>query len=136
MKQPSKYSSSYRNRQKNGRYRSPYRLYFWLSLLLTVALAALLVYLKLPVYLAYLAGINLVTFGLYGYDKAQAKRGGGRVPELILHCLAILGGALGGLAGQWLFHHKLRKPVFHLILWASLLAHLVIFALFYHTLVG
>ncbi|MDB5078333.1 MAG: hypothetical protein JWP00_257 [Chloroflexi bacterium] len=127
MKQQSNYSPG----QRRGRYRSPYKLYFWLGLGLTVALAALLVFLKMPVYLAYIAGVSAVTFGFYGYDKLQAKRGMGRVPEMILHLLAITGGAAGGIAGQWVFHHKIRKQIFHIVLWLSLFAHMAIFVFFY-----
>ena len=128
MRQTSKYKS--RSGQKGGRYRSPYKIYFVLALVLTLVVVAALILVKFPVYLAYLAGLTAVTFSFYGFDKFQAKRDGGRVPELVLHWLAILGGAAGGLAGQWLFHHKLRKPIFHIILWASLIAHLLVFFFF------
>jgi uncharacterized membrane protein YsdA (DUF1294 family) len=57
-----------------------------------------------------------VTFAYYGYDKAQARRGGWRVPESILHLLALAGGFLGGWAGMYAFHHKTREPVFKVIL--------------------
>lgn len=132
MRQTSNYKSQ--PRRKGGRYRSPYRTYLLLALVLTLVVVAALIYMKSPVYLAYLAGLNAVTFSFYGFDKVQAKRDGGRVPELVLHWLAILGGAVGGLAGQWLFHHKTRKPIFHIVLWSSLIVHLLIFALFYKTL--
>ena len=131
-KQPSNYRNS--PRRKGDRYRSPYKTYFWLALVLTLVVVAGLLYLKSPVYLAYLAGLNAVTFSFYGFDKYQARRDGGRVPELVLHWLAILGGAVGGLAGQWLFHHKIRKQIFHIILWSSLVVHLLIFAFFAKTL--
>jgi uncharacterized membrane protein YsdA (DUF1294 family) len=82
-----------------------------------------------------MAGINIVTFCFYGFDKFQAKREGGRIPEKILHMVAILGGAPGGIAGQWIFHHKIRKQIFHLILWASLFVHLIIFLVFFQVLI-
>ncbi|MBN9388097.1 MAG: DUF1294 domain-containing protein [Chloroflexi bacterium] len=84
--------------------------------------------------MAYLAAINIVTFCFYGFDKFQAKREGGRIPEKILHMVAILGGAPGGIAGQWVFHHKIRKQIFHIILWTSLFVHLVIFLVFFQVL--
>jgi uncharacterized membrane protein YsdA (DUF1294 family) len=123
-----------RSKPRAAKYRSPYKWYFLLALALTLVLAALFLILKFPVYQAYIAGVNLVTFGYYGYDKIQAKRGAGRVPELVLHFLALAGGAAGGIAGQWLFHHKLRKPLFHIILWLSLLGHLLVFVIFQQTL--
>lgn len=77
-----------------------------------------------------MVSINLVTFGFYGYDKRQAKKSGWRVPELNLHWLAMLGGAVGGILGQVAFNHKTRKRTFHIVLWSSLLVHLVIFLAF------
>ncbi len=123
------------NYSRSGqRYRSPYKTYSALAVVLALILVAGLGFLKSPPYLAYLTGINIVTFAFYAFDKIQAKRSAGRVPELVLHLLAVAGGAIGGLAGQWLLRHKIRKPVFHIVLWVSLLAHLAIFALFHQVL--
>jgi uncharacterized membrane protein YsdA (DUF1294 family) len=103
----------------------------WLALFLTLlVLVVCLIFLKFPLYLAYIAGLTVVTFSFYGYDKIQAKRSAGRVPELVLHWLAILGGCLGGIAGQWLFRHKTRKPLFHIILWSSLVVHVIVLVIF------
>jgi uncharacterized membrane protein YsdA (DUF1294 family) len=122
------------NWKSDKRYRSPYKTYFILALALTIILVAGLIFIKFPAYLAYLAGLNIVTFAFYAFDKIQAKRGAGRVPELVLHLLAVAGGAIGGLAGQWLLHHKTHKPVFHIVLWASLIVHIAIFAFFHQIL--
>jgi uncharacterized membrane protein YsdA (DUF1294 family) len=73
----------------------------------------------------WLAAINLVTFILYGYDKAEAKSGGLRVPEVVLHGLALAGGFLGGWIGRIIFRHKTRKPIFTGVLTASALIWLV-----------
>ena len=122
-------SSSYYRR--SGGYSSPSKGPFWLALVLIgVITISLTFFLKLPVYVSYISGINLVTFGFYGYDKYQAKRSRWRVPELNLHWLAMLGGAFGGILGQVLFNHKTRKRTFHIVLWSSLLVHLVIFLAF------
>ena len=64
-----------------------------------------------PVY-AYLGGVNLATVAFYGYDKRQAGAGGLRIPEVVLHAAALLGGSPGALAGQMLFRHKTRKRSF------------------------
>lgn len=61
---------------------------------------------------AYVVSISLVTFGFYGYDKLRAVRQGFRVPEQVLHTLTILGGTLGGMAGQRLFRHKTSSSRF------------------------
>jgi uncharacterized membrane protein YsdA (DUF1294 family) len=135
LKQRQNYDSrNYNYRRNRRRYSDPYETYFVLAAVLTILLTAGLLFLKFPVYLAYLAGINSVTFCFYGFDKFQAKREGGRIPEKILHMVAILGGAPGGIAGQWIFHHKIRKQIFHIILWASLLVHLIIFLVFFRVL--
>jgi len=75
-------------------------------------------------FLIWILAASLVTFILYGYDKAQAKRGGARVPEIVLHGLALAGGFLGGWLGRWIFHHKTRKPAFAVILTISTILYL------------
>ncbi len=62
----------------------------------------------------YLIGINLLTFVLYGIDKWKAQQNYWRVPEKTLILLAVIGGAVGALAGMILFRHKIRKPKFYL----------------------
>ena len=64
------------------------------------------------VLLALLAIINLVTFAVYGIDKAKAKRGAWRVPEKTLFLLPLLGGSLGALLGMRVFHHKTKHWYF------------------------
>ncbi len=76
-------------------------------------------------YLTWLVFWSGVTFIYYGFDKWQAGHQGWRVPELVLHSLALLGGFVGGWAGRLVFHHKTRKPLFTGILLLSLLLHLV-----------
>jgi uncharacterized membrane protein YsdA (DUF1294 family) len=53
---------------------------------------------------------------MYGIDKRQAQSGGWRVPELVLHGLALIGGVLGAWAGRAFFHHKTQKPMFTIVL--------------------
>jgi uncharacterized membrane protein YsdA (DUF1294 family) len=76
------------------------------------------------IYLIWLATVSIITFVVYGYDKAQAKRNGRRVPEKHLHWLALLGGFPGGWLGRFLFRHKTRKGMFLLILVISTVLHL------------
>ena len=64
------------------------------------------------VLLVWLAAINLVTFAVYGIDKAKAKRGTWRVPEKTLFLLPLLGGSLGALLGMRVFHHKTKHWYF------------------------
>lgn len=79
-------------------------------------------------YLGWLVVASLATFVLYGVDKAQAQREGLRVPENLLHLMALIGGFPGGFAGRAAFHHKTRKPVFAWVLWISLVIHVGVLA--------
>lgn len=74
----------------------------------------------------YLAGINLVTFLVYGADKRRARRGSWRVPEVTLLTLAVLGGAGGALLAMVLFHHKTRKARFYVTVPLVLTAQLAL----------
>jgi len=74
-------------------------------------------------YAVWLAAWGGTTFVLYGFDKLQAPRQGLRVPEVVLHGLALLGGFLGGWAGMFLFWHKVRHISFWLVLVLSTLLH-------------
>ena len=102
---------------------SPVRLY---SIVAAVAapLAAVGVALVLnwPPFPAWLLGASVVTFLLYGYDKRQAVRGGGRVPEAVLLTMGIAGGFMGGFLGMLVFHHKTRKIAFYAANMAGLMA--------------
>ena len=60
----------------------------------------------------YLIAINFVAFAAFGWDKAQAERGGWRVREGTLLFYSGIGGIAGALAGRALFRHKTRKPGF------------------------
>ena len=77
-----------------------------------VVAAALVVALDVSVVVAYVLGLGLSTFLIYGYDKLRAVRGGRRVPESALLALALIGGALGGWAGMLIWHHKTQHAIF------------------------
>ncbi len=77
--------------------------------------------------LAWLAAVNLVTAGLYAYDKLAARRGWRRIRERTLQ----LGCWLGGAIGAWLvflgLRYKTRRRSFWVVqslatvLWAGAL---------------
>jgi uncharacterized membrane protein YsdA (DUF1294 family) len=78
----------------------------------------------LYLYWIWLAALSIITFVLYGLDKARSKRKGAwRIPEMTLHVLALAGGFLGGWAGRLLFHHKTKKGIFAFVLLISTLIH-------------
>jgi uncharacterized membrane protein YsdA (DUF1294 family) len=96
---------------------SPYKLYGGISIALaTVAGAALWWVLRPNLLIVWIVALSIATFVMYGVDKLQARRTGLRVPEKVLHVLALLGGAIGGWAGMLLFRHKIRHPIFFVVL--------------------
>ena len=90
------------------------------------AFAVLASMLPVSPYVAWLAAWSVVTFAAYAIDKAQARRGGWRIPEVALHGLAIAGGAIGGWVALLGLRHKTRHPVFPLVLAVALTAQIVI----------
>ena len=87
---------------------------------------------KLPVCAAlWMTVWSLALFSLMGRDKRLAKTGARRVPEKRLFLLALLGGAVGGVAGMAVFRHKTKHVSF--ILGFRALALLQLAALVYLT---
>lgn len=60
----------------------------------------------------WLAAWSVTAFIFYGYDKAQAKRGAWRIPENVLHGVALIGGFVGAFIGMYAFRHKTQKKAF------------------------
>ena len=56
--------------------------------------------------------LNLLTFALYGTDKRRARRGRRRISERCLLLFALFFGAVGALAGMYVFRHKTRHTKF------------------------
>ena len=104
--------------------------------------------------LYYLIAINVVTFFLYGIDKAASKRGQSqtclsyverkqarpkvkwkakhskwRIPETTLLGLAVIGGSIGALFGMKVWHHKTMHKKFKYGLPLILLAQIALIAL-------
>ena len=103
-----------------------------LSIILVVVVALVLYWLtSWSLLWIWLAAINLVTFLAYGYDKRMAQDGSMRVPEVILHGLALTGGFVGGWAGRAFFHHKTRKTIFAVILAISTVVWIGALAILY-----
>ena len=74
----------------------------------------------------YLLAVNAAAFCLMGADKRRARRGTWRVSEKALFLPAILGGALGGLLGMRVFHHKTRHWYFRFGFPLLLVLHLAL----------
>ena len=72
----------------------------------------------------YLLTLNLVTFGLFWWDKQCAIHRRWRVPESTLLTLCLVGGAFGAKTGQGAFRHKTRKEPFRTSLNAIMVLHI------------
>ncbi len=62
--------------------------------------------------LFWLLAASLIAFALMGVDKRRARKDRWRIRERTLFLPALLGGALGGTLGMYLFHHKTRHWYF------------------------
>ncbi len=76
---------------------------------LAVALAAIQFRLAPEPAIAALAGPSILTYFLMWFDKLRARAGRSRVPEKVLACAALAGGAVGFLMAALLFRHKIRN---------------------------
>ena len=65
--------------------------------------------------LVLLAVMSVFLFAMMGIDKGKARRGRWRIPEKTLFVFALLGGAVGGTAGMFLFRHKTKHLSFRLL---------------------
>jgi len=76
----------------------------------------------------WVVALSLTAFFIYGFDKAQAQRGGLRVPEAILHLLSLLGGSPGAFVAMRVFHHKTSKRSFQAVFWLIVAVQLGVLA--------
>ena len=78
---------------------------------------------------AVLLALNLFSFALMGWDKRCAKKSAWRVPERNLFLSAICFGALGGVLGMHVFHHKTKHWYFRIFFPALLVVQFALIAL-------
>ncbi|MBV8881606.1 MAG: DUF1294 domain-containing protein [Planctomycetaceae bacterium] len=96
---------------------SPFAIFGLAAAGLVGAVVALAIRGGLPPLIGYLAGINVAAVALYGYDKAAASRDRLRVPENVLHAVAMAGGSPAAWLSQQLFRHKTVKASFRVSFW-------------------
>ena len=56
--------------------------------------------------------MSVLSFCAMGIDKRRARHGKWRISEKALFLLALLGGAIGGTAGMFVFRHKTKHWYF------------------------
>ncbi|ABD41279.1 protein of unknown function DUF1294 [Methanospirillum hungatei JF-1] len=72
--------------------------------------------------------LNIISFALFGYDKHRAMREEYRLSERNLITVAFFG-PFGAYAGMRIFRHKIRKPLFSIMVPVFILIHAGIYAL-------
>lgn len=70
--------------------------------------------------------LNIFGFLYMGIDKYKAIHHQYRIPERQLFLIILLGGMVGVLLGMILFHHKVRKSKFYVLILCALPMHLYI----------
>jgi uncharacterized membrane protein YsdA (DUF1294 family) len=101
-----------------------------LSSIATLLLFGIL-YITLPIstYVVWIFSVSVITFGLFGLDKALSKSDKARIPESVLHLFTLLGGFPGQILGRVVFRHKTnfkRHPSFTIVLVISIIIQIAI----------
>ncbi|MGB3714419.1 MAG: DUF1294 domain-containing protein [Candidatus Promineifilaceae bacterium] len=87
-----------------------------------------------PFYLLWILSVSVVTFGLFGVDKALSKTDRARVPESVLHFFTLIGGFPGQILGRIVFRHKTsfkRHPSFTIVLVISIVIQIAVIILIF-----
>ena len=79
----------------------------------------------------YYAVINIIAFFMFGSDKRKAKKSEWRISESSLIMVSVAGGALGSLLGMQVFHHKIRKLKFQVLVPLMVIIHLALVSAVY-----
>jgi uncharacterized membrane protein YsdA (DUF1294 family) len=112
----------------NGRSTSPFAIFAAAALIIVAAVMALAIHAEATPPIGYAFGISAATIALYGYDKRAAVKSRLRVPEKVLHGLAILGGSPAALLSQKIFRHKTSKASFRIWFWGIVVVQLAAIA--------
>ncbi len=102
---------------------TPYRTFSIIGLLLVAGTAGgLYYYTEIEPIWIYFIALSVSAFLLVAYDKMVAGGTRGRVPEMVLWGVALLGGTPGLLLAMNFFRHKTRKLSFQIVFVLILLA--------------
>src|SRR5262249_19689079 len=103
------------------------------ALLWGAMFVAFLILVDWPFYVNWLIAGTVATFLFYAIDKMQAKRGGWRVPEIVLKGMVLAGGVIGGWIGMLGLRHKTLHRSFWAVQWiaTALYAGLLIWLIFF-----
>ncbi len=110
---------------------NPQKYYSIAAIISILLLSGLLYYWNFNIIYAYLLSISIITFLFYRHDKKRAVNNKGRIPEIVLHLLALIGGTIGALLGQISFKHKTRKFKFRIIFKLIIIVQVIAIYLYY-----
>ncbi len=82
----------------------------------------------MKIFLVFYIIMNLVTFILYGADKAKAKKGKWRIPEKTLLLFAACFGGLGAFLGMKVFRHKTKHTSFRILVPVCMILQFILIA--------
>ena len=82
----------------------------------------------MKIFLVFYAIMTVITFILYGADKAKAKKGKWRIPEKTLLLFAACFGGLGAFLGMKIFRHKTKHTSFKIIVPVSMIIQFILIA--------
>ena len=86
----------------------------------------------IPIIIAVLAVLNIISFSLMAYDKHFAKAGKWRVPEKSLFIATACFGGLGGVLGMALCRHKTKHWYFKVFFPVFLVLQIILLAAGYY----
>ena len=99
--------------KKNRRQITAQKLYGGIAVYITLFIFLLWWYfVTWPVLIVYICAVNVSTLLFYAWDKAISGSTYTRVPEIVLHGLALFGGIPMAIVGQQVFRHKTHKKSF------------------------
>ncbi|MBO4681061.1 MAG: DUF1294 domain-containing protein [Clostridiales bacterium] len=82
----------------------------------------------MKIFLVFYIIMNIVTFILYGADKAKAKKGKWRIPEKTLLLFAACFGGLGAFLGMKVFRHKTKHTSFRILVPVCMIIQFILIA--------
>ena len=82
----------------------------------------------MKIFIVFYIIMNLVTFILYGADKAKAKKGKWRIPEKTLLLFAACFGGLGAFLGMKVFRHKTKHTSFRILVPVCMIIQFILIA--------
>ena len=88
----------------------------------------------IPIIVAILAILNLVSFSLMAVDKRRAQAGKWRIPEKTLFLATACFGGLGGVLGMTLCRHKTKHWYFRVFFPLLLTVQVVLLIIGFNTI--